>query len=223
MCVPGRILRFVGIVCLLGAGFCAAVENQEPDLTKDQIKEFLLTAKVIKSKQVSKGITHPWRLTLSDGTFSHDAHFQAIDEHKSVMQMASGRMETNFVDSYKYNIAAFVLAEMLGLDNMVPASVERKWQGDTGSMTWWLSAKMDDAERHKRKIEPPDPDAWNKQMYRVRVFDQLIYDTDANLGNLLIGEDWHVWRVDFTRAFRTYKTLQRPGDLQHCDRPCSNG
>ncbi len=46
-------------------------------------------------------------------------------------------------------------------------------------------------------------------MYRVPLFDQLIYDTDANLGNVLIGEDWHVWRVDFTRAFRTYKTLQR--------------
>ncbi len=57
------------------------------------------------------------------------------------MQMVSGRMETNFVDSYKYNIAAFVLAEMLGLDNMVSVSIERKWQGDTGSMTFGCPSK----------------------------------------------------------------------------------
>ena len=39
-------------------------------------------------------------------------------------------------------------------------------------------------------------------MYKVRVFDVLVYDTDANLTNVLIGEDWKIWRVDFTRAFR---------------------
>jgi hypothetical protein len=27
-------------------------------------------------------------------------------------------------------------------------------------------------------------------MYRVRVFDELVYDTDTNLSNVLIGEDW---------------------------------
>jgi hypothetical protein len=31
---------------------------------------------------------------------------------------------------------------------------------------------------HSKKITPPNLDAWNKQMYRVRVFDELIYDTD---------------------------------------------
>ena len=207
-----------GMVCLLLAGFAAAADDSAPKLTNDQIKQFLLTAKVVKSKQSSKGITSPWRLTLSDGTLTHEASFQAVDEHKPVMQMASGRMEMNFVDSYKYNIAGFALAEMLGLDDMVPVYVERKWSGNTGSISWWLPVKMDEEERHKQGITPPDQDAWNKQMYRMRVFDQLIYDTDANLTNVLIGEDWKVYRVDFTRAFRTYKKLQRPEDLQRCDR-----
>lgn len=188
------------------------------DLTKEQIKNFLLTANVIKSKQSSKGITHPWRLTLSDGTLTHDASFQTIDEHKPMHELASGRMEMNFVDSYKYNIAGYILAEMLGLGDMVPVYVERKWHGNTGSLSWWLPVKMDDQERVKQKIVPPDPEAWNKQMYRVRVFDQLIYDTDANLTNVLIGEGWEIWRIDFTRAFRAFKELQRPEDLQHCNR-----
>ncbi|HEY6938271.1 MAG TPA: hypothetical protein VI424_14025, partial [Terriglobales bacterium] len=86
-----------GMICLLFAGFAAAADDSAPKLTNDQIRQFLLTAKVVKSKQSSKGITSPWRLTLTDGTLTHDASFQAIDEHKPVMQMASGRMEMNFV------------------------------------------------------------------------------------------------------------------------------
>lgn len=212
-----RIIN-VGIACLLITTLGAAADNSAPKLTNDQIKHFLLTAKVIKSKQSNTGITHPWRLTLSDGTITHDASFQAVDERKSMMETESGRIEMNFVDSYKYNIAAYTLADMLGLDDLVPVYVERKWEGHTGSISWWLPVKMDEVERHKQKLEPPDPDAWNKQMYRIRVFDELIYDTDANLTNVLIGEDWQIYRVDFTRAFRTFNSLPRPKDLDHCNR-----
>jgi hypothetical protein len=52
----------------------------------------------------------------------------------------------------------------------------------------------------------------------VRVFDVLVYDTDANLTNVLIGEDWKIWRVDFTRAFRLSQELRDPKDLVRCDR-----
>jgi hypothetical protein len=158
------------------------------------------------------------RLTLSNGTITHDASFQSVDEHKSEMKLASGKVELGFVDSYKYNIAAYRLAELLGLDDMLPVYVERKWQGKTGSLSWWLPVKLDDVERVEKKIEPPDPDKWNKQMYRVRVFDELVYDTDPNLTNVLIGEDWTVWRVDFSRAFRRSKDLRVPANLVKCDR-----
>jgi len=187
-------------------------------LTKEQVKQFLQNAEVIKSKPSSKGVTHPWRLTLSNGTITHDASFQSIDEHKTEMKLASGKVEIDFVDSYKYNIAAYQLAELVGLDDMLPVYVERKWQGKTGSLSWWLPVKMDDVERVEKKIEPPDPDKWNKQMYRIRVFDELVYDTDPNLTNVLIGEDWSVWRVDFSRAFRKNKDLRAPKNLVKCDR-----
>src|SRR5690349_15866072 len=111
----------------------AADENS---LTKEQMKEFLLTAKVVASKDSGKGITHPLRLTLSDGKITHDASFQAVDEHKSQMEFASGKTEFNFVDSYKYNIAAYHLAELLGIDDIMPVYVERKYAGNTGSLSW---------------------------------------------------------------------------------------
>ena len=66
---------------------------------------------------------------------THDASFQPIEEHKQITQMASGHTEMNFVDSYKYNIAAYTLAEMLGIDDMMPVYVERKYAGNNGSLS----------------------------------------------------------------------------------------
>ena len=212
---PWRRLIVAAVVCLTCRLFVTA--SDEPTLTKEQIKQFLLTAKVVKSEQSKKGITDPWRLTLTDGTVTHDASFQAIDEHKATMQLASGT-ELGFVDSYKYNIAAYQLAELLGLDDMMPVYVERKWEGNPGSLSWWLPVKMDEVERHKQKLTAPDADAWNNQMYKIRVLDELVYDNDPNLTNVLIGEDWKIWRVDFTRAFRLSKDLKDPKDLVRCDR-----
>ena len=211
-----RRLTVAAVVCLIFP--CLVKAADEPTLNKEQIKHFLLTAKVVASKQSGKGITQPWRLTLSDGTLTHDASFQPVNEHKAIATMASGRTEMNFVDSYKYNIAAYALAEMLGLDDILPVYVERSWRGSTGSLSWWLPVKMDEEDRVKQKIEPPDLDAWADQMYKVRVFDQLVYDADPNLTNVLISADWRIWRVDFSRSFRTVKDLRNPGDLVRCDR-----
>lgn len=190
----------------------------EPALSKEQIKQFLLTAKVTGSRPASKGITSTFRLTLSDGTVTHDAHFQPVDEHKPMMKFSDGRTEMNFVDSYKNNLAAYALAELIGFDDMMPVYVERKVNGKMGSLSWWLPVKMDDADRVKQKLEPPDKDAWNNQMYKIRVFDNLVYDTDPNLTNVLIGEDWKLWRVDFSRGFRSFKEVKDPKDLVRCER-----
>ena len=214
-CLPWRKLILAAVLCLTCQLFAVAADEQT--LTKEQIKQFLLTAKVVGSRSAKKGITGTLRLTLSDGTVTHDASFQSIDEHKAVMQLAMGP-ELNFVDSYKYNIAAYELAELLGLDNIVPVYVERKWNGNLGSLSWWLPVKMDEAERLKQKIAAPDADAWNNQMYKIRVLDQLVSDSDPNLTNVLIGQNWEIWRIDFTRAFRPNKDLKSPKDLVRCDR-----
>jgi hypothetical protein len=211
-----RGLILAAVVCLTCGLFAIAAD--ESTLTKEQIKQFLLTAKVVGSRGAKKGITYTMRLTLSDGTVTHDASFQAIDEHKTQKQIGMGT-ELNFVDSYKYNIAAYALAELLGMDDMLPVYVERKWEGNVGSLSWWLPVKMDEGERLKQKLTAPDAEAWNNQMYKIRVFDQLVDDTDVNLTNVLIGEDWKIWRIDFSRAFRLNKKLKDPTkELVHCDR-----
>jgi hypothetical protein len=213
---PRRRLFLAAVACLVCG--LLTVAGDEPNLTKEQIKHFLTTAEVVKSHQSKKGSTDTSRLTLSDGTITHDASFQSIDEHKREMKLASGAVEMNFVDSYKYNIAAYALAELIGMDDMLPVYVERKWEGKKGSLSWWLPVKMDEADRHKQKISVPDPDAWNNQMYKIRVFDQLVSDADPNLTNVLIAENWQIWRVDFSRAFRLNKEPKDNKELVRCDR-----
>ena len=120
----------------------------------------------------------------------------------------------------KYNIAAYRLDKLLGL-GMVPVSVERKVAGDFAAVTWWVDdVLMTGKQRYNEKIPVPHVHRfnWNKQMYCLRVFDQLIYNTDRNLGNVLITKDWKIRMIDHTRAFRNHKTLKTPGDLVKCDR-----
>lgn len=208
---------FAASICLICPHFVIAAD--EPKLSKDQIRQFLLTAEVVASTQRGiKGITHTWRLTLSDGTVTHDASFQPVDEHKTETKFSNSRSELMFVDSYKYNLAAYALAGLLGVDDMLPVYVARSWRGDRGSLSWWLPVQMDEEDRLKRKIEPPDPDAFDNQRYKIWVFDELIYDTDSNLTNLLIGNDWKIYRIDFSRAFRRDKNLRNQKNLVRCDR-----
>ena len=155
------------------------------------------------------GITNSQRATLDDGRLKHDAHIQTVDIQKASFQTAT-RTELNFRDSYKFNMAAYELDKLLEL-NMVPVSVERKVGGDMAAVTWWVDdTLMTELDRHKKKMEPPDLKTWNPQMYVCRVFDQLIYNTDRNLGNLVITKDWKIWMIDHTRAFRTMKDLPDP-------------
>jgi len=139
--------RYLPLVVFLLLGGATAVGGQEPALTVEQMRAFLLNAKVIRSRGTPKGVTSPCRLTLTDGTLTHDAGFQSIDQQVSRREFTDGRSEMHFVDSYRYDIAAYELAVLLGLGDMMPVTVERAWNGKRGAMSWWLPAVMDEVTR----------------------------------------------------------------------------
>ena len=221
-------IRFALVVLLLASfvpvpTYAQAVATAPAvDLSVEQQIDFLKTAKVIRTRSTSKGVTAPKRVTLSSGGVIHDAVFQAVDDKQMVAQLGGGgrqsSTELNFVDSYRYNLAAYALAGLVGLDHMMPPYVERRWNGQTGSMGWWVTTMMDEGERLKKNIQPPKPTEWNNQMYRMRVFTALVRDTDRNLGNVLITPEWKIYMIDFTRAFRLQPELQHTKDLQKLDR-----
>ena len=187
-----------------------------PKLTYDQMEKFLQDGKIVSMKNISTGVTGSMRAKLNDGTLEHDAHVQCIDESKTTFQSQQGT-EMNFRDTWKFNVAAYRLGRVLGLD-MIPVSVERKVNGNTCAVTWWIDNSMMEIDRQKKKLDSPDRDSWNHEMHVVRVFDQLIYNTDRNLQNLLIDPEWRIWMIDHTRAFRLYTTLKEKKNLVQCDR-----
>ena len=192
-------------------------ENGKINLTRDQKEEFLKTAEIIKQVGISTGTTNAIRATLSDGKLTHDAQIQTIDIFRSTYITPSWT-ERNFTDSWKYNVAVYRLDKIMNL-GFVPVSVERQVDGKKAAVTWWIDdVQMEEGERLRRKIEPPDNARWTKQVYNVCVLDQLIFNMDRNEGNLIITKDWRLWAIDHTRAFRLFKKLRNERNLVRCDR-----
>ena len=188
-----------------------------PVLSDAETEQFLLTGRVTRSQGAGKGITGSLRATMTDGAITHLAHVQTIDESKREFRSQQGT-EFNFRDYWGYNVAAYRIDRLIGL-GLVPVSVERRWKSQPAAYTWWLDdVLMDEGERLKRKVSPPNLDTWNQQMWMLRLFDQLISNTDRNLGNLIITNDWKIWAIDHTRAFRTQSALKTPGNITKCDR-----
>ncbi len=216
MLVHARYLSY-GLLALFAGVSLAVSQEHATHRTRAEMEEFLLNANVVSRKTLGQGTTDSERATLSDGKLEHDAHIQSVDVSTNEFKTLHGS-ELNFKDSFKYNIAAYRLDKILDL-NMIPVSVPRKVGGKSSAVTWWVDDKMmDEVDRKKQGLEPPDKDAWNKQMYVVRVFDQLIYNTDRNLGNLVIDKQWRMWMIDHTRAFRTDPKLRSEANLVMCDR-----
>jgi hypothetical protein len=149
-------------------------------------------------------------------TVTHDAGIQTVHESKAVHK-AGRRTEKNFQDFWEFNVAGYRVAKLLEL-NMVPPYVERQINGQAGSVSWWVEGAITSLDAQKKNLKPPDAEAWNRQIYTTRVFNELIYNTDANLTNFLIAKDWRVWMIDFTRAFRLETKLMKPEELEGCDR-----
>jgi hypothetical protein len=208
--------------CLLGlALICAPVapvaRQNAPPLSDAAMEEFLRTARIVRTRDSGKGTTGSVRATLSDGTVTHDAHIQSVEVSKPTFR-GGQTYEINFRDSWRFNIAVYRIDRVLGL-HLVPVSVQRNWRHGEAAITWWVDdVLMDEGERLKKQIPPPDPGCWNDQSRMMRVLDQLIDNADRNLGNILITNTWRLWAIDHTRAFRYSKTPRNPAILTGIDR-----
>lgn len=218
----------LGVAGLWALGFVAAppVASQQAirardyapnvtaaELTREQMERFLLTARIVGERPAGKGITNTKRITMTDGHWVHDAHVQDIDVFKAEYRTKDG-VEKNFRDSYKFNIAAYRMDKILDL-NVVPVCVPREVDGKPAAVDWWVDNVLFDEEgRRDKKIEPPDPNFWTKQLNTIRDFDQLIYNEDRNQGNLLIDNAWRLWAIDHSRSFRPNPNVRDPKVLR---------
>jgi len=189
-----------------------------PPLSVEAQLEFLARARVVSARPIGKGITGALRVVLNDGTLTHEAAFQSIADDVRL----DGRKrvgELRFADHYRYNLAAWRLASHLGLGYMMPPTVQRDVRGKRGALSWWVDdVLMDEAEREAKNLQPPNAREFSRRRQRMTVFAELVRDTDRNKGNVVYTNDWRVFMLDFTRAFRLETPLRPTTSLTMCDR-----
>ena len=184
-----------------------------PFASAQEAEEALRTAKIVKVKDLGSGITHPLKFYLQINNVEFKAVFKTVNERHIGITRLQKNSEFDFKDSWMYEVAAYELDKMLGL-NMVPPTVQRIYQTQKGSLQLWVEDAMTEKERKEKQLEPPDVNYWNRQIFQVRLFDNLIYNIDRNLGNLLITSDWKIHMIDHSRSFKNLDTLKAAKDLQ---------
>lgn len=72
---------------------------------------------------------------------------------------------------------------------------------------------MMEGERREQGLRAPDRLAWSDRFRTTMAFTELVGNSDPNVGNFVIDEDWQIWCIDFTRAFRDTEELRDPTSL----------
>lgn len=173
-----------------------------------EFEEFLRQAPIQKVADVPIGVTKPRRAFFQPG---------GLAESAIVKKLPPGRPQ-GYWESYKSEIAAYEVDKLLRME-MVPPTVERRIEGDLMSAQLWV-----DSCQHLKTLtgagkSAPDVEAWNRQVYRQRVFDNLSANIDRNAGNLLVDPAWNLILVDHSRAFTDTQTMPFEKQMNRIDRP----
>ena len=212
---PALAAAAVLVPWLAGA---AVAQDAARALAPEAMEAFLLNAELSDVRDAGAGVTGSQRATASDGQLTHDVHIQTVDVSRSRFVARGARVELNFRDSYLYNVAAYRLAALLGIDN-VPMSVLREIDGEPAAVTWWVDdVAMTEKDRIDQRTLGPDPARTSRQFYTQYVFDELIQNRDRNQGNMLWTTDWQMSLIDHTRAFRLDVEVTKPERMTRIER-----
>jgi len=189
--------------------------------SNEEIEEFLRTAEIVSQKRVGEGINNPLKVLLEKDGIQMYAVFRDVHVERSQMPLSDGKISFFFRDDAGFECAAYELSKLLGLDT-VPPAVERKIQGEKGTLQAWVENVTTEKALRKETDVPPSGGIerwrWIMQRQNIYIFDNLIYNEDRNLGNILIEPDWKLWMIDHTRAFRRWKELMNPEQVQFAER-----
>jgi hypothetical protein len=172
--------------------------------------EFLESAPLVRWQEIDDG-TNPRKrvVTLGRDGVEVRAVFRYMYEHKPGAR--------GFLDSYRSELAAQALAELLGLPN-VPPTAARKLKGKRGSLQLWVFGAKSYAELGRKRGDTPDPPALRARLDTMRLFDALIANQDRNPGNILVGDDGRVWWIDHSRSFGGDQRLRGLDAVGGCER-----
>jgi hypothetical protein len=166
-----------------------------------EFEEYLRSAKVEKIADIPVGVTRPRRAHLPPGGPISSFAWKPIRPG----------IQNGYFESYKSEIAAYEMDKLLGM-NMVPVVIERRVNNDLGAAVMWV----ENVRSWESVLPLPKPASWDFQLARMKMFDDLIGNSDRNKGNLIVDADWHIYLIDHSRAFVT--DMKLPQELQNIDR-----
>jgi len=170
-----------------------------PFQSDEEIIEFLRTAEIKAVEDLEVGITNPRRVELVKDGIILRAALRDFDETYEQL-----RFQLNFYprlrDSFLFDLAAYELSKMLGLNNVPPVAL-RRVNNVQATLQIWLEDALVEKDRYDAQMIPPDLMFFNKQRENMYVFDSIIGNVDRNLGNVLYDEKWNHWLIDHSRSF----------------------
>ena len=204
-------------------GAWLGVDGQPLAFQSDEaIIEYLETARVVSSQRADEGTNGALRVLLEKEGVQIHGVFRDWSVHRSRLQMADGTIRLNFRDECIFELAAYQLSTLLGLDN-VPPVVKRTIKGRQGTLQIWLENALMEKKRAQDKLQAPNRVQWVYQQQLMHLFDNLIENDDRNQGNILFDSNWKLWLIDHTRAFRYSRKLQTPEMVRYCPRSVWEG
>lgn len=181
---------------VLGIGITASIQFTPEEMAEfEKWEEFLKTAEIVDQEQMGGqlAVTEPWKLTLEKEGIKKYALWKDVQ----------GRQK-GYLENWRWEIAAYRLSNYLGL-NMVAPTVERRFQGNRGSLQLWVDSEMSYRDKQENDVKTPSYKVFyfNRAVYLQRAFDNLIANEDRHMGNILITKDWRFILIDHSRSFRT--------------------
>lgn len=164
---------------------------------REKWENLLQTAEIVGQTQLggTEAVTEPWVLDLEkDGV-----------KFRAIWKNPIGRVK-GFMESWKWEIAAYQLDKLLGF-NMVPPTVEKRFRGDLGSCQLWIEDTFTLKHKEENDIKIPSYKIapWNKALYIQRAWDNLLDNEDRHQNQFLITQDWRMILIDHSRSFGTSK------------------
>lgn len=170
------------------------------------VEEILASAEIIAREDVGAGVTRPQRLTLARDGQTWRAIFKTTTDLSPL-----DATDATEIHHHRYEVAAYIIDRELGF-GLVPPAVLRQIGTSEGSLQLWVEDAINAVNREQEDLQPSNPEAFQRQLDLIPLFDTLIYNPIRQPTNILITtHDWQIHLIDHSSAFAPLPTS--PPDL----------
>lgn len=197
-----RLVLIISFMLVVGFSTQAVAQFTPEELAdREKWEKRLQDADIVGQVQLGgkEAVTEPWVLDLEiDGV-----------KFKAIWKNPLGRVK-GFLESWKWEIAAYRIDKLLGL-NMVPPTAEKRFEGDLGSCQLWIEDTFTLKKQQEEDIKKPSYKVfpWNRALFMQRAWDNLIFNEDRHQNQYLITQDWRMILIDHSRSFASSKASMR--------------